>query len=130
MAPFPIAVAATKEAGGAGTTTLPAQPQRIVVFGSERFAEDAFAQASGLQQRGNALVLGPLYPANSDLLINALHWLTGEANRIAVGPHAGELPRLTKLNEAWTARLPWLLVGVWPVLALVAGFGVWIVRRK
>lgn len=130
MAPFPIAVAATKDAGGTETTTEPAQPQRIVVFGSERFAEDALAQASGLQQRGNALVLGPLYPANSDLLINALHWLTGEANRIAVGPHAGELPRLTKLNEAWTARLPWLLVGVWPVLALVAGFGVWIVRRK
>jgi hypothetical protein len=130
LAPFPIVVAASKDAAGAGTTTAPAKPQRIVVFGSERFAEDALAQASGLQQRGNALVLGPLYPANSDLLINALHWLTGEANRIAVGPHAGELPRLTKLNEAWAARLPWLLVGVWPVLALVVGLGVWLVRRK
>ena len=94
------------------------------------FASDAIAQASGLQQRGNSLMLGPLYPANSDLLINSLHWLTGEANRIAVGPRSGEMPRLKKLDEAWAARLPWLLVGVWPALALVAGLGVWAVRRR
>ncbi len=130
MAPFPIAVAASKEVGGGGATTAPAQPQRIVVFSSEHFAEDGFAQASGLQQRGNALVLGPLYPANSDLLINALHWLTGEADRIAVGPRKGDVPRLTKLDEAWAARLPWVLVGVWPAIALVAGLGVWMMRRR
>jgi hypothetical protein len=128
LAPFPIAVAATREV--AGTTSAPAKPERVVVFSSEGFAEDALAQASGLQQRGNSLMLGPLYPANTDLLINALHWLTGEADRIAVGPRRGDVPRLTKLDEAWTARLPWLLVGVWPALALVVGFGVWVVRRK
>ena len=100
------------------------------MFSSEHFAEDSFAQASGLQQRGNSLVLGPLYPANSDLLINALHWLTGEADRIAVGPRKGDVPRLTGLTEAWSARMPWILVGVWPALALVAGLGVWLVRRK
>jgi len=130
LAPFPIAVAATRETAGEGTTTAPAKPERLVVFSSEHFAEDSLAQASGLQQRGNALMLGPLYPANTDLFINALHWLTGEADRIAVGPRKGEIPRLAQLDEAWSARLPWLLVGVWPALALVVGFGVWVVRRK
>lgn len=127
-APFPIAVAATREADD-GAAEPPPAPRRIVVFSSEHFAEDSLAQASGLQQRGNALVLGPLYPANSDLLINALHWLTGDADRIAVGPR-GDLPRLTRLDETWTARLPWVLVGLWPAIALVVGLGVWLVRRR
>jgi hypothetical protein len=129
-APFPIAVAASRETGGEGATTAPVKSERIVVISSEHFAEDQLAQQSGFQMRGNALVVGPLYPANTDLFINALHWLTGEADRISVGPRTGDVPRLTKLTEAWSARLPWLLVGVWPALALVAGFGVWLVRRK
>ena len=131
-APFALAVAATKTitqaaADGAGPT-LP--EKRVVVFGSEQFAEDEFAQASGLSQVGNKLVLGPLYPANGDLFVNALHWLTGEANRIAVCPRKGEAPRLKDLTEAWSNRLPYLLVGVWPGLALVAGIAVWAVRRR
>lgn len=74
--------------------------------------------------------LGSLYPANSDLLINALHWLTGEADRIAVGPRRAELPRLSNLRESTAAALPWVLVGVWPAVALVVGLGVWFVRRR
>lgn len=118
-APFPIALAAEKQGGG-----------KVVVFASEHFASDNLAQASGLRQKGNALLLGLMYPANGDLFMNALHWLTGEADRIAVGPRSGELPRLGDLREATASRLPWLLVGVWPALALVAGIGVWMVRRR
>ena len=118
-APFPFAVTATNEAG-----------KKIIVFGSEEFASDALAQASGLSQVGNALVLGPLYPANSDLFVNGLHWLTGEADRIAVGPRRGDAPRLKELDEAWAARLPWFLVGAWPAVALVVALGVWVVRRR
>lgn len=118
-APFPIAVAATSADG-----------QKVVVFGSEQFAADALAQATGLQQIGNALILGPLYPANTDLFVNALHWLTGEADRIAVGPRRGDVPRLSRLDQAWAERLPWLLAGVWPALALLVGVGVWLVRRR
>jgi len=149
-APFAIALAATKEpasgaelggpaaedsAGSAGpasptTQGQPSRPQRIVVFGSEHFATDQIAQATGIQQRGNALILGQLYPANADLFINALHWLTGEADRIAVGPRKGDLPRLRDLDEVWAARLPWVLVGFWPALALAVGVGVWFVRRR
>jgi len=118
-APFPIAVAAANAEG-----------HKVVVFGSEHFASDAIAQATGIHQVGNALLLGLLYPANTDLFINALHWLTGEADRIAVGPRRGEFPRLRDLDEATAARLPYLLVGLWPAVALGIGVGVWIVRRR
>ena len=117
--PFPVALNAANDKG-----------QKVVVFSSEHFASDAIAQATGLQQMGRGLVLGALYPANSDLFINALHWLTGEANRIAVGPRTGDVPRLKQLDEAWAARLPVLLVGIWPALALVVGVCVWAVRRR
>jgi hypothetical protein len=102
----------------------------VVVFGSQVFAADEVAQANAVQQVGNHYVVGPAYPANADLFINALHWLTGEADRIAVGPRRGDLPRLSGLNETWAGILPWFLVGVWPALALVAGVGMWVVRRR
>lgn len=117
--PFPIAVAASNEAG-----------KKVVVFASERFVADALAAATGFQLIGNALVAGLLYPGNTDVFVNALHWLTGEADRIALGPRQGELPRLSKLTPGWAAALPWFLVGVWPAVALVVGVGVWAVRRR
>jgi hypothetical protein len=117
-APFALAVAASNADG-----------KKVVVFGSEQFMADGVAQASGLMQVGNALVIDQLYPANTDLFVNTLHWLTGEAGRIAVGPRA-DVPRLTKLDEAWAKRLPWLLVGAWPAVAVLVGMCVWFVRRR
>lgn len=117
--PFPVAVAATSNAG-----------QKVVVFSSKPFASDRVAQATGFQQVGNSFVLGPIYPANNDLFINSLHWLTGEADRIAVGPRRGEVPRLKDLDDEWAARLPWFLVGIWPAAALLVGVGMWLVRRR
>jgi hypothetical protein len=118
-APFAIAVAASNAAG-----------KKVVVFGSEQFMSDAVAEASGLMQVGNALVIDRLYPANSDLFVNTLHWLTGEAGRIAIGPRTADVPRLTKLDERWAERLPWLLVGAWPAVAVLVGVCVWFVRRR
>lgn len=118
-APFPVAVAATN-----------AEEQRLVVFGSEDFLNDSIAQATGLRQAGNRLVLGALYPANTDIFINTLHWLAGEVDRIAIGPKSAEVPRLTELDDEWSRRLPWLLVGIWPGLALLVGVVMWMVRRR
>jgi hypothetical protein len=117
-APFALAVAASDKDG-----------KKVVVFGSEQFMSDDVAQASGLMQVGNALVIGRLYPANTDLFVNTVHWLTGEAGRIAVGPRA-DVPRLTRLDEDWAKRLPWLLVGAWPAVAGLVGVCVWFVRRR
>jgi len=117
--PFPIAVGASRDQG-----------QKLVVFSSAQFAADAIAQAPGLLRRGNAWELGLVYAANTDLFINALHWLTGEADRIAVGPKGGSFPRLRDLKPETAETLPWLLVLVWPATALIVGFGVWLVRRR
>jgi hypothetical protein len=119
-APFPLAVAATSEEG-----------QKLVVFASERFVADAVVNMAQLVQVGGALQLAKLYPGNTDLFINALHWLTGNADRIAVGPKRGDVPRLDKLKDDGTLTFTrWFLVAIWPGLALLVGAGVWLARRR
>jgi len=117
-APFPVAAAAVKD------------DQKLVVFGSEQFVMDSLTQATVLYPAASGLMLAPLYPANTNLFLNALHWLTGEAERIAVGPRQADVGRLTELTEEWAGRLRWFLVGIWPALALILGLGVWLVRRR
>lgn len=118
--PFPIAAAAVKPDG-----------KRLVVFGSERFAQDDISHAQSLGAVGGQLVLVNLYPANTDLFINALHWLTGDAARISVGAQRSDVPRLDKLKPGGMAVF-WqvFLVAIWPALALLAGAGVWLMRRR
>jgi hypothetical protein len=119
-APFPVAVAATKEGG-----------QKVVVFGSEQFAADDIAQSQSVMLSSQGLQAYMNFPANTDLFINALHWLTGEADRIAIGPRQSDVPRLDKLTEGGMAQFcRVLLVGIWPGLALLAGAGVWLLRRR
>jgi len=119
-APFPLAVAAMNEQG-----------QKVVMFSSVMFAADAIAQSRSLAVTGTALQAVQNFPANTDLFVNALHWLTGEADRIAVGPRQSDVPRLDKLTEGGMAQFcRVLLVGIWPGLALLAGAGVWLLRRR
>ncbi|MGD8450440.1 MAG: hypothetical protein PVJ57_01360 [Phycisphaerae bacterium] len=117
--PFPVAMAATNADG-----------KKVVVFGSSQFAEDGLANATGLMAVGKSVVLGQVYPANSDLFINTLHWLTGEADRIAVGPRRASVPRLTGLDETGALFVRWFLVGIWPASILVIGVCVWLIRRR
>ncbi len=118
--PFNIALAGEKE------------DQRIVVFGSvEAFADAMIEQPGGFAFTGGGLVAYPAYPANPDLFINAVHWLTNEADRISVGARRTEVPRLDKLEEGfWMDFWRIFLVGIWPGFALIVGGGVWFFRRR
>jgi hypothetical protein len=118
--PFAVAAAATR-----------GPDQKVVVFGSELFAADDIAQSRSLAFTGAGLQAIQNFPANTDLFINTLHWLTGEADRIAVGPRQSDVPRLEKLTEGGTAVFCRVfLVGIWPGLALLAGAGMWLLRRR
>lgn len=118
--PFPIAVAGEFDGG-----------QRVVVFGSDQFIADQMLQMASLVRIGNSLGVSAVFPANADLFLNSLHWLTGESNRIAVGPSRGDVPRLDKLKEGPVATFwRFFLAGLWPLCAGLAGLGVWLIRRK
>jgi hypothetical protein len=118
--PFPIAVAGEGDGG-----------QKVVVFASDQFISDNMLQMASLVRIGNSLGLAAVFPANADLFLNSLHWLTGESNRIAVGPSRGDVPRLDKLKEGPVASFwRFFLAGLWPLCAGLAGLGVWLIRRK
>lgn len=119
-APFPVALAATNEAG-----------QKLVVIASETFAADQMTQAMGMQPTSSGIAMFRLFPANTDLFLNTINWLTGDADRIAVGPRKAEFPRLDKLKEGpalTTCRF--VFVGGLPGLALLVGGVVWLFRRR
>ncbi len=107
------------------------EKQRLVVFGSERFFSDDVLNLSDLLLTGGGLVAAQRFPANSELLLNAIYWVTNDADRIAVGPRSGDVPRLEKLEEGPVLKF-WrvFLVGIWPGLALAAGVVVALVRRR
>ncbi len=105
--------------------------QRLVVFGSERFFSDDVLNLSDLLLTGGGLVAAQRFPANSELVLNAIYWVTNDADRIAVGPRSGDVPRLERLEEGPVLKF-WrvFLVGIWPGLALLAGVGVALLRRR
>ncbi len=118
--PFPVAVSAEREEDG-----------RLVVFASEQFAADSVLGMQGLMQVGNSLALYARFPANADLFMNAIHWLTDNSNRISVGVRGTDVPRLSRLEEGPALEF-WrvFLMAIWPALALVVGGGVWLFRRR
>jgi len=118
--PFPLGLAATNADGG-----------KLVVFASDRFAADMMLNMGQLAMVGGTLQVAKLYPGNPDLFVNGLHWLTGDADRIAVGPRSGDVPRLDRLKDDGTLKFTRVfLVGIWPATALLVGACVWLVRRR
>lgn len=120
LPPFPLGVAVEKKNG-----------QKVVVFANDQFVADGIAFASRPMQVGALVFQAAAFPANKDILVNTLHWLTGDADRIAVGPRGTDAPRLHRLKPGATLDF-WRLfiVAIWPALALVVGGGVWLSRRR
>lgn len=119
--PFPIALSGEKKVGDGKTS-------RVVVISSERFAANQIADAAAPVMVGNQIVMAQLYPANLNLFVNSLHWLTGNADRIAVAPTRGDVARL-KMSDGQAVFVKAFVVIIWPVLALMCGVAVWMWRR-
>ncbi len=119
MAPFALAIAAERDGG------------RLVLMGSQWFMFDQVAFSEGVMLTGTGFRRVLTNPANLDLLLNSIYWITNDADRIAVGPRESAAPTLTELTDPGMVQF-WkiFLVGVWPALALVAGGAMWLVRRS
>ena len=132
----PFAVALAAERAAATDTEAAAEKagnaQRLVVFGSASFVSDGMLEMpGGFGFSGGGVVTYAAFPANRDLFINALHWLTHDADRISVSPQDSDVPRLTRLkDDAMYAFWQVFLVALWPALVLVVGLGVGLYRRR
>ena len=94
---------------------------RVVVFGGDQFIRSGY-----LDSRSNEL---RNYPANVELFINSMYWLSGHEEMIGLGPQAQQSRRLGAMGESRTAIL-WLLWLGMPVAVLLIGGIVWYSRRR
>lgn len=121
--PFAAVVAALRKDGEA--------EKKVIVFDSQEWSRDQVAHATVLVIAQGAVVPAEANPGNTDLMVNSLHWLTGNADRIAVGPRSTDVPRLAQLKDGWPLNLSRaFMVGIWPGLALAAGLVVSFFRRR
>jgi hypothetical protein len=72
---------------------------------------------------------GQLFPANSELYMNSIYWLTGLDQLIAASARVQEVARVGSMSQAVHRTIIWgLLLGM-PGICLAAGLGVWLRRR-
>lgn len=117
--PLTLGVTLTSDAKQSGTPSasakkLPTQGFRAVVFGSSTFAQDRILTVS---------------QGNSDLFLNAVGWLTGRAQGIAIRPNAAFDTRIF-LSSGTTRGLFYGFVVLLPLVALLVGAAVWNSRRS
>ncbi|HZQ78618.1 MAG TPA: Gldg family protein [Acidimicrobiia bacterium] len=86
---------------------------RLLLFADTDWAATAFADELG----------------NRQLLGNAVNWLTGEENLIAVRGQNSDLRRL-QLTAHNRAVMGWLSMGGLPASAVALGIGTWLLRRR
>lgn len=107
--PIPVAVAAQRRVPPGKRS----DEARLVVIGDAHFAQNRFAAMS----------------ANTDLLLNAAHWLLGEEDGITIRPHPRHADRLS-LTEAQRYGIMFFSVNLLPLLILGVGYSVWALRRR
>ncbi len=108
----PLSIAVAVEAKVADTTP-PAQA-RLVVFGTEQFADN---------QR---LTQNPL---NADLFQNAIGWLVGQEELVSIRSRSIRTSK-AELTSGQTKQLFYLSVGIMPELLSLIGIIVWFVRKS
>ncbi len=116
--PIPMGVMAQKAAS------------RIVVIDSPLLVQNAILQAGGLTLAGGQPTFIAAYPGNQQLFMNSIYWLAHQSHLIAVSPRATVALRISDMKpaEEFTARL-FSFIGP-AFLAIVAGFSVYLVRRR
>lgn len=87
--------------------------RRLVVVADADFAGNAFVDQAG----------------NARLLVQALDWLTVDESLVSITSNLAE-PRPLELTDARRAYALTLTAGIIPALILLAGAGVWALRRS
>ncbi len=91
----------------------PKKEARLAVFGDSEFAANQYFNLSG----------------NGNLFLNALNWLTEEADLISILPKTSS-PRTLQLTPSQGRLIFFFSVLILPLAVLVAGVSVWLRRRS
>jgi hypothetical protein len=102
---------------------------RLVAIGSTDFVSNLLLQVSDEELRRSGIEVAR-FPANGELFMNAIFWLTKQEDLMALSPTAMDTPRIAAISPAtqrfWSVGV--MMIGL-PALAVFAGLVVWNVRR-
>lgn len=117
-------------AGGSFVIAAAAQREekRLIVVADPLWASNRITTAGRYGRP--AEVTGVAYPANAEFFVNSVSWLAGLDQLIAASARTQDLRRVGPLTDAGLATLRWTLLLGLPLLVVLAGMGVWLVRRR
>ena len=105
---------------------------RMVVIGDAMAASDVITgfPVNGVMG-GQAELYGAAFPANAELFINSVYWLSGHEGLIAASARSQDLRRIQgNLSPAGRVSLAFVLMGATVLATALTGMGVWLVRRR
>ena len=101
---------------------------RMVVVCAPAWATN---QITGYGIRGlPAELVGVQFPANSELFVNSVYWLTGLEQLIAAGARTQDIRRIAPISAGGVTAIRWTLVIGIPLAIVAAGIAVGLVRRR
>jgi hypothetical protein len=129
---FVIGAAAERDGGGRVVVVsaggLPQQPQFYPPWAHNQVTALSRAGAVGVEMLE---VFGAAYPGNSELFVNSVFWLAGMDELIAASPRTQDIRRIDPtLSTAAVAGVQWGLLAGLPGAVVLAGLGVWALRRR
>ncbi|QQE11706.1 hypothetical protein JD969_19855 [Planctomycetota bacterium] len=108
--------------------------KRIIVTTSYAWPNDDITTnadpALSPQGRYRADLFGAAYPANSDLFVNSIFWLSDNDDLIAASPRSQDLRRVGAMSENAIFYTRFFLIGGVPMLVFTIGITVWTIRRR
>ncbi len=102
---------------------------RLVVVADPLWATDTVTNY-GVLGPGTAQNFGAAFPGNTEFFVNSVNWLAHLDQLIAASARVQDIRRIGALSRTAQQGIYWGLLAGLPLLALVAGLGVWLVRRQ
>ncbi len=105
---------------------------RVVVTASSLWPRDFYTTNTdpNLSPQGVGGYGGAAYPANSELFVNAVYWLSGLDELIEASPQTQDIRRVGAMSDTQLLVYRWLLIVGIPIAAFALGLVIWSVRRR
>jgi hypothetical protein len=102
---------------------------RLVLVGCPQFAFNTWLEEPDPEIARVAHRAVARFPANGDLFMNSIFWLSKQETMIAISPAAMQVSRIADMTEGALTTWRWFLCAFLPALALAAGIGMYFSRR-
>jgi hypothetical protein len=102
--------------------------QRIAVFADPVWATDQIVNY-GMLGPGTASMVGAMFPANAELFVNSVFWLSNMDEMIAASARSQDIRRIGEITPTQMMGIRWGVLAGIPLAIFAIGIGVGIKRR-